>query len=77
MSLRCERCLAYFFFLAGIGLLGWAAFMYLAPPPGPALEADETTIEVADVIPGRVREVALRLRNSSGQPVRIVGLALC
>ncbi len=77
MSLRCERCLAYFFFLAGIGLLGWAAFLYLAPAPDPALEVAATDIEVADATPGQKREVVLRLDNNSRQPIRILGLALC
>jgi hypothetical protein len=77
MKLRCEQGLAYFFFLVGIGLLAWAAFLYLAPAPDPALEVAATDIEVTDATPGQKREVVLRLHNHSGEPIRILGLALC
>jgi hypothetical protein len=77
MSLRNERWLAWLFFLTGVALLAWAAFVHFAPPPGPALEVAETDIEVADFVLGDKREVVLRLHNTTGQPMRVLGLTLC
>ncbi|MCI0461708.1 MAG: hypothetical protein L0Z62_32555 [Gemmataceae bacterium] len=77
MNPRCERCLMYFCFLAGVGLLAWGTSLYLAPAPSPALEVAQTDLEVADAIPGQQLEVVLRFHNNSGQPLRIYGLALC
>lgn len=77
MRLHSERWLACFFFLAGICLLAWVASLYFAASPGPTLEVAETEIEVVDSIPSQTREVALRLQNNSGQPMRVLGLTLC
>jgi hypothetical protein len=70
------RWLSSFFFLTGACLLGLSAYFYFAPPTGSALEA-QTDIEIADAAPGETRDVTLRLYNTSGGPVRVVGLAPC
>lgn len=77
MSPRYRHRLHWFLFFPGACLLAVAAFSYFSPPSGPALEDLQTNVEVPDCTVGEKREVTLRLHNSSGRPLRVLGLALC
>lgn len=72
-----SRLLSAFCLCVGVGLSLLGAYAYLARPSEPALEVAETDIELADCVPGRKREVVLRLVNHSGKPIRVLGLAYC
>jgi hypothetical protein len=59
----------------GLSLLG--AYAYSTRQVGPALNAAETDIELADCVPGRKRDVVLRLENHSRRPIRVLGVGFC
>jgi hypothetical protein len=69
--------LAAFCLCVGVGLSLLGAYAYCTRPGGPALEAAETDIELSDCVPGRKREVVLRLENHSGKPIRVLGVGFC
>jgi hypothetical protein len=71
------RALSNFFFLFSVVLFGLAAYAYFAPAAGPSLAVAATEIDVPDCAPGRETEVAVRMENTSGKPMRILGLAEC
>ncbi len=71
------RRLSAFCLCVGVGLSLLGAYAYSTRQAEPALEAAETDIELADCVPGRKREVVLRLENHSRRPVRVLGLHYC
>jgi hypothetical protein len=78
MFLRTDRRLAWCCsLLAGMCLLAAAFSWYRSSGPDALLEVAETVVEVDGCVPGERREVAFRLRNHSGQPLRVLGWADC
>jgi hypothetical protein len=63
--------------LAGLVLLGLAAYAYFAPSVGPGLMVAESDIEVCDCAAGEETSVVVHLHNSSGQSIRVLGLVTC
>ena len=78
MILQSDRRLAWCCSLLAGGCLLAAAFAWpRSTEPDALLEAPETDVEIVGCLPGEKREVAFRLRNSSGQPLRVLGLTEC
>ena len=71
------RWLSAFCLCVGVGLSSLGAYAYFTRPSGPALEAAETDIELTDCVPGRKRDVVIRLDNGSRRPIRVLGLHFC
>ena len=72
-----RRSLSNLFLVAGLLLVGLAAYQYACHRTGPALVAAQTDIQIADVEPGEETEVAIALENLSSNPIRVVGLGEC
>ncbi len=72
-----RRSLSNLFLVAGLLLVGLAAYQYAGHRTGPALVAAQTDIQIADVEPGEETEVAIALENLSSNPIRVVGLGEC
>ncbi len=70
------RLLSHFFLLAAVALLGLAAYEYYAPAPGPALEVEQTDVEVPDLVAAKDTTVVFQLDNRSG-PMRVLGVSGC
>jgi hypothetical protein len=71
------RRLSAFCLCVGVGLSLLGAYAYVRPEAGPALQAAETDFELTDCVPGRKREVVLRLDNRSDLPIRVLGAYFC
>lgn len=71
------RPLSAFCLCVGVGLSLVGVYAYCTRQAGPALEAAETDIELSDCVPGRNREVVLRLENHSRKPIRVLGVYFC
>jgi hypothetical protein len=79
MRIFWESALSWLFFtasLAFLALAGYCGYCYFSCSGELAVVAD-TDILVTDAAAGETREVVLRLTNSSGRPLRILGLAFC
>ena len=78
MSPRTDRRLAWCCSLLAGGCLLAAAFSWFnSKEPAMLLEVPETDVALNGCLPGEKRAVALQLRNTSGQPLRVLGLAKC
>jgi hypothetical protein len=71
------RFLSTILLLAGVVLLGLAAYAYFARPAGPGLTVVESDIEVCDCAAGEETTVVVHLHNSSGRSIRVLGLVTC
>lgn len=65
------------FLLSGLGLLGAAAWQYLAPEDGPGLSVDEPEREISTCSTGQISAVTFAFHNHARHPVQILGLAPC
>ncbi|MFO0842486.1 MAG: hypothetical protein U0797_08835 [Gemmataceae bacterium] len=72
-----RRSLSILLFFVGLALVGSAAHSYFALPPGPALMAVKTDLDLGDRIVRRTERVIFQLPNVSGRPIRVLGLAPC
>ena len=72
------RILSWGLILSGVILLGAAGYGYFTQtPPGPALVAPQTDIQLADCRAGEEKAFTVALENRSRRPIKIVGLAWC
>lgn len=71
------RVLVFVLWIAGLSLLGYAGYSYLATAGAPAFSVVEPVLRLGDCPAGEEKEVRVRLRNQSGHPIRVVGLAPC
>jgi hypothetical protein len=71
------RIVSALFLLVGLAAVGSAAYLGFAPPAGPALVVPETEIHVPECTPGQAVGVMVRLENTSGRPIRVLGLVPC
>ena len=62
--------------VAGLVLLGLAAFSYMAAPAEPGLVV-ETDVQVEDCTAGQRTEFAIPLHNTSGRAIRVLGWGFC
>jgi hypothetical protein len=72
-----SRFLPLAFLLCGIGLLGAAGVVYLAPAEAPSLCIEDPDRELPGVAAGQKLDVAFRIHNRAGQSARIIGLTVC
>lgn len=63
--------------LVGLLLLALAVRAYFVAPAGPSLTTPVRDIEVSESVAGQTSDVAIRLHNDSGRPLRIVGIEEC
>ena len=79
MIARAGLWLPSFCILAGVCLLAWVGYDGLAPlfVRAPALEVQSADIEIRGCAAGEKREIVLRLNNSSGEKIRVLGLVEC
>lgn len=71
------RVLSWCLALAGLALLSLAIASYFAPPAGPGLTTPERDIEARDRVAGQRSDMAVRLHNDTGHPLRIIGVEEC
>jgi hypothetical protein len=68
------------FLVAGVGLLGLAAYSGCSawwPAADPALEVPQTDIALTDVEAKQIYTFPIRFHNHSSQPLRVLGVGFC
>ena len=71
------RLLSCMFLLLGLGMIGFAGYLYFAANPGPRLELAQTDVEVADAVAAQETTVVYYYHNASSRPIRILGGNTC
>ena len=71
------RILSTGFLLAGLALLGLAAFDYFGPAGAPGVAVDEPERAFPDAAAGQTIKAAFAVRNPTRHTARVVGLAEC
>jgi hypothetical protein len=77
MSVRWSLWLIPALLVGGLCLLAFGAYMHFTPRHARGLEVAETDVEVLDCKAGEPRAIVFRFHNSSGKPIRILGIQTC
>jgi uncharacterized protein (DUF58 family) len=71
------RFSATLLFVAGLFTFGLGVWTFLTPASRQLLILPENAVEVEECPVGQETEILIEVRNSSRQPIRLLGLTFC